>query len=98
MIKTVYTVYDIKVKAYLQPFFLDTDAQAIRTFGDLINDSTHQFGRHPEDYTLFKLCEFDDQDAVFATAQAPELLSTGLELVNFSLDENKRSLQNEKSD
>ncbi len=56
----IYMVHDQKANAYLPPFFLPEDGMAHRTFGDCCNDVEHQFGKHPEDYTLFKLGEFDD--------------------------------------
>lgn len=60
MKKLIFTVYDEKSEAYLQPFFLDTIGQAQRAVTDCVNDSNHQFGRHPSDYTLFQLGEYDD--------------------------------------
>lgn len=65
MIKKVFTVYDEKSNAYLQPFFLDTVGQAIRAITDCVNDDNHSFCRHTGDYTLFLLGEFDDSTATF---------------------------------
>lgn len=65
MIKKVFTVYDEKSEAYLQPFFLDTTGQAVRAITDCVNDINHQFCRHTSDYSLFQLGEFDDSSAVF---------------------------------
>lgn len=63
MVKKIFTIYDEKSEAYLQPFFLDTNGQAIRAIIDCLNDPSHNFARHTSDYTLFALGEFDDQDA-----------------------------------
>lgn len=60
MIKQVFTVFDEKSNAYLQPFYLDTVGQAKRAITDCVNDHTHAFGRHPSDYTLFHLGTFND--------------------------------------
>jgi hypothetical protein len=65
MIKKVFTVYDEKSEAYLQPFFLDTLGQATRSISDLVNDSNHTFGKHTSDYSLFQLAEFDDSNGFF---------------------------------
>lgn len=67
MIKRVFSVYDEKSEAYLQPFFLDTVGQAIRAVTDCVADNNHQFGRHPSDYTLFHLCDYDDATGIFTT-------------------------------
>lgn len=65
MIKKVFTVYDEKSEAYLQPFFLDTVGQAIRAITDCVSDPNHQFCRHTSDYTLFQLGDFDDSTGQF---------------------------------
>lgn len=67
MIKKVFTIYDEKAEAYLQPFFFDTVGQALRAVGELVNDPTHQFGKHTEDYVLFQCAEFDEHKAIFVT-------------------------------
>lgn len=56
----IYTVYDSQAQAHLPPFFLATDAMAKRAFSDAVNDSSHQFAKHPSDYTLFRIGEYDD--------------------------------------
>jgi len=63
MVKKIFAIYDEKSEAYLQPFFLDTIGQAIRAVVDTLNDPDHNFARHPSDYTLFHLGEFDNADA-----------------------------------
>lgn len=70
-----FSVYDAKTEAYLPTFLLQTDAQAIRAFMDCVKDPNHQFGAHPEDYTLFVFGEWDDYDGTF------DILPTGKALV-----------------
>lgn len=60
MIMKIYTVFDSAAQAYLQPFFFQADGQAKRAFGELVNDKTHSFGKHPDDYTLFLIGYYDD--------------------------------------
>lgn len=59
MTLNIYSVYDVKADAYITPFFLPTDAMAIRAFADCVSDPAHRFGAHPEDYTLYKIGVFD---------------------------------------
>ena len=66
MVKKMFAIYDEKSEAYLQPFFLDTNGQAIRAIVDCLSDPNHNFARHTSDYTLFHIGEFDDQDANIA--------------------------------
>ena len=53
---------------------------AQRAFNDCVNDAEHNFGRHPEDYTLFKIGEFDDQTAEI-NWETPQSLGNGIEYV-----------------
>lgn len=57
----IFSVFDHKIEAYLPPFYTPKIAVAHRAFSDCINSPTHQFGKHPADYTLFYLGEWCDQ-------------------------------------
>lgn len=61
MMLRIFTIYDDKTKAYTQPFFMQTAEAAIRAVKELVNDPTHQFGKHAGDYTLFSCGVWDDQ-------------------------------------
>jgi len=87
----IFTIYDSKAKAYLTPFFMHEEGMALRVFADCINDQEHQFGKHPEDYTLFNIGSWTDDKAKFLTNN-PIALATGIELVQapFVPDEQKQ--------
>lgn len=74
MLLQIFTVFDSKAEAYLPPFYMTTKGQAIRAFSDSVNDPTHVFMKHPEDYTLFLLGSFEDTTASF------HVMETGLPL------------------
>lgn len=79
MILHIYSVYDSKAKAFLPPFFMHNDALAKRIFGDCASDPKHQFNKHPEDYSLFCLGSWDDQNALIEQrAQATNLGLAGI--------------------
>ncbi len=59
----MFVIYDSKANAYMQPWFLTNEPMAMRAFGDLINDPESNAGKHPEDYTLFKIGTFNDTTA-----------------------------------
>lgn len=77
-----FTVVDVKVGAYLLPFFMRSNAEAIRAFGDAVNDSSTQFYRHPEDYCLFCIGEFDDSTGVLVPLAVHESLGKAVEYLN----------------
>ena len=79
MIDQVFSVYDEKAEAYLPPFMLPKVQMALRTFGDTINNPESQMSRHPEDYQLFHLGQFDNHDASYELFSAPKPLGNGLQ-------------------
>lgn len=60
----VYSIFDSVANAFIPPFFMANDAMAIRACSDALTDSNHQFFKHPTDYTLFRIAEFDDSNGV----------------------------------
>lgn len=61
-----YCIFDSAALRYERPFFMQSDQEAIRTFGDLASGRhDHPVGQHPEDYSLFRVGVFDDQTAKF---------------------------------
>lgn len=85
MIQNVFSIYDTKASAYLTPFFLPTVPMALRVFAECANSSDHQFGRHPEDFTLFHLGTFDDETCIFTALETKAALGVAIEFVNVAL-------------
>jgi len=68
----IYAVHDIKAESYLQPFFAGTDGLAIRMFQAAANDQEHQFWKYAEDYSLYRIGEWDESTGVVhAAAKTP---------------------------
>ncbi len=86
-----YTIFDTASGLYMRPFFNTSDGAAIRAFSDIATDAEHEVGKHPEDYSLFRIGIYDDNTARFS-AETRECLSTGLELVAASRNVNKKQL------
>lgn len=64
MLTMMYSVFDAKVGAHLQPFFVRTEAEAVRAFGRMVNDKEHLFGAHPADFALWYIGSFDDLQGI----------------------------------
>lgn len=77
----VFCIYDSKAQAFLTPFFLPTVGMAVRVFSDCVNSDDHQFGKHPEDYTLFHLGTWDDATCVFDRLDSKKALNNGVEVL-----------------
>jgi len=87
-----FCVFDDKAKAFLPAFFMPTTAQAVRTFADCCNDGGHAFGRHPADYTLFHVGEFDTDSGCLIPLPMIEALRNGLLCVERDSDERQLTL------
>lgn len=57
----VYTIHDTKAVTYNQPFFALNHAVAKRLVSDVVSDVNTPFGRHPADYRVYCIGQFDDQ-------------------------------------
>lgn len=67
----IFSVYDKKAVAYGNPFYYHQKGQAIRGFEDAVNEPTSPFGKHPEDFALFHIGEWDDTTGVITPLKNP---------------------------
>jgi len=88
----IYSIYDTASGLYSRPFFTQSDAEAVRSFKDISLDADHPIGKHPEDYTLFRLGVFDDVKGKLYNEEN-ESLSTALEQVSASRRVNQDNIQ-----
>ncbi len=65
----LYAVFDSASGVYDRPWIGQSDAAALRSFGDIACDAEHPIGKHPEHYSLFRLGEYDDNTGIIV----PEL-------------------------
>ncbi len=77
----IFVVFDSKARAYLPPFFMPEAGQAVRVFADMCKDSSHAFGKHPEDYTLFEIGTFDDREGRLLQLKASITHGVGLAFI-----------------
>ena len=76
----VYAVYDKAISAYSRPFFCMSPAHAMRMFGDNVNNSGSEMNAHPEDYSCFKLGEWDDNTGELVSCE-PVCLARAHEII-----------------
>lgn len=78
----VYSIRDRAADVFGQPFFLPTNGVAIRVFSDEVNraDGNNNLNKHPEDFDLYYLGSFDDNDGSFDLCK-PQQIAIGKDLV-----------------
>lgn len=71
----IYTIHDAKAEFHFQPFYARTNADAMRTFTQTVNDNNPQnlIAQSPSDFTLFYIGEFDEQSGVISPAERHSL-------------------------
>lgn len=75
-------MFDSAAKAYTAPFFMHNDGLAIRAFQDNVNaEQENNISKHPDQFTLFRIGEFDDATGEIKT-DVVKSLGTGLEYKN----------------
>lgn len=88
----IYTIFDSASGAYMRPFFAQSDGQATRSFGDIARDENHEIGKHPEDYSLYRVGIFDDNKAEI-TPEDKTCLATAMELIAIQKADQKPQLK-----
>lgn len=77
----LFAILDTKVGLFMQPFFARSSAEGMRMFEDEVMRQDSQLGLHPEDFSLFRVGEFDQTMGSAIPEAAPVRLCTAYELV-----------------
>lgn len=81
MLLNAYSLYDSKALSYSPPFYCSAHGQAVRMVIDLASDHGNNVGRHPSDFTLFCVGQFDDSNGRLLPADVREHISDVVALV-----------------
>lgn len=74
----VFSVYDSKMEEFGVPMFLRSRGECIRAFSDVIGSSESPISKHPGDYTLFEIGDYDATTGAITMYEAK--ISLGLAL------------------
>lgn len=80
MNQRVFSIFDMKADAFLQPFFASTKGVAIRQFGGAVNTDGHELNKYSSDYTLFELGEFDERSGAITPHETPRAVCTATDV------------------
>jgi hypothetical protein len=76
----MYSIYDRASGVYDRPWCAHSDEMAMRMFGDQATGADTYIGKHPEDFTLFRVGTWDDNKGQIV-GEAPEKVVNGVEIV-----------------
>lgn len=80
---TVMAVFDRAVGAFGRPIFVPAPGAGIRSFQDEVNRvaDDNLMNRHPDDYELFELGQFEESTGLFTLLDRPRQVALGKQLV-----------------
>lgn len=78
------SLFDRGVQAYGRPFYVPHVNAALRSLTDEVNNAQSDLFKHPDDFDLYELGEFDDSDASFALLKVPKLVVSCKSLLKVS--------------
>lgn len=74
----LYAIRDSKSELFTRPYGFHNDGMAMRSFEAAVAGADDPMSAHPEDYTLYKVGEYDDSNGILR-GMDPERVITGLE-------------------
>lgn len=78
----ILTVFDSKVEEHLQLITAKSIAEADRMFGDACKNPDSSFAKHPEDFTLVHIGEYDVQQGSLIPLEKNVIICNASQHVN----------------
>lgn len=72
----VFSLYDAKAASFGVPFFQPSIGIALRSVTDLVADVSTTIHRHPADFTLYHIADWDDESSRFVLVVPPAHLGS----------------------
>ena len=81
-----YAVYDNKAEAFMQPFFAGNAGLATRTFADNAKNPESIWNRHPNDFVLYEIGEYDENQGILVNYENNKNLGMAIEYIEQELE------------
>jgi hypothetical protein len=79
MIKQLLSLFDSKTGHFADPITVLSKGEALRSFADAANNPESDINKHPEDFSIHVIGQFDTTSGSIMPTTAPESLGTALE-------------------
>lgn len=77
----MFTVYDEQQKVFAKPMFFHQRGEVVRAVQDEVKNPESMLSKHPNDYRLYYLGEFDNLTGMVTGLDIPELVCPVSDLV-----------------
>ena len=78
----VFCVYDSKMEEFGVPMFLRSRGECLRAFSDVVKSPESPMHKHPADYTLFEVGDWDAEKGTFTQYDAKVSMGLALDFVS----------------
>ena len=78
----VCAVYDAQLEAFNRPLYVPAVGMAVRSFSDEVKRTSpdNPLNAHPEDFNLFHIADWSEDDGSFECVVPPRLLVKGIDI------------------
>ena len=77
----LYSVCDTKVGVFDKPFTMRNRNEALRGWMEVVNDKQTQFNKHPEDFCLFELGDYDQDKGIISPYPGPQSVASAIDVI-----------------
>lgn len=70
----IFCIYDKKASSHMQPFYFHNKAEALRALADNLQDKNSLIAKHPADFSIWQIGEFNEQTGVITAFAKAEFL------------------------
>ncbi len=81
MESNLYVVYDEKIERYSGLHVAQTHGQAMRGFADACQDQQIRFSKHPQDYSLYFIGTYNDENGEVISKLPPTFIARASEFI-----------------
>lgn len=77
----LFCVRDVKGDSFSAPMAAGTRLLMIRSFTEECNRKGSEFGKYPEDYSLYEIADFEPNSALIKPYSLPQLVTTASQVM-----------------
>jgi len=77
----IFTVYDKKMETYKNLMEFKNQAVMARDLAEIANNPESTLFKHPTDYEVYKVGEFNQQNGILTTKEKPEFITNITDLM-----------------
>lgn len=86
----ILAIRDAKLNTFMTPFTAVHLGQALRSWEELVNDPKTTIAKYPNDFCLYRLGHFDDENGALTSLPVPEMIASA---TDYKKDRNPNQME-----